>query len=111
MLNIIIILLLSLILLIFSYFIWRMHTIIKSYENFYINMKNYYLQTYTNLRSVDKNGSFESDDEIGFVFGYIKKTVEEINSNFFAGEDVEEDEEILKNRNRKDMMSSKIKKS
>lgn len=32
---------------------------------------------YKALKEVDKRGSFESDDEVGFVFTNIKKTVED----------------------------------
>lgn len=40
-----------------------------------INQRLY--QDYESLKEVDKRGSFESDDEVGFVFTTIKNTIED----------------------------------
>lgn len=40
-----------------------------------INQRLY--EDYETLKEVDKRGSFESDDEVGFVFVTIKNTIED----------------------------------
>ena len=37
-----------------------------------------YIKVLTRLKRVDSKGSFESDDEIGFVFKAIKTTIEDL---------------------------------
>lgn len=37
-----------------------------------------YIKILTKLKRVDSRGSFESDDEIGFVFKAIKTTIEDL---------------------------------
>jgi hypothetical protein len=37
-----------------------------------------YIKVFTKLKRIDRLGSFESDDEVGFVFKTIKNTIEEL---------------------------------
>ena len=37
-----------------------------------------YIKVLTKLKRIDRLGSFESDDEVGFVFKTIKNTIEEL---------------------------------
>lgn len=54
--------------------------IIKSYENYMINLSNTIKFSDKKLKEVDRKGSFESDDEVGFFFQQIKYLQEEINN-------------------------------
>jgi hypothetical protein len=54
--------------------------IIKSYENYMINLSNTIKFADKKLKEVDRKGSFESDDEVGFFFQQIKYLQEEINN-------------------------------
>lgn len=39
-----------------------------------------YIKVLSKLKRIDRLGSFESDDEVGFVFKTIKNTIEELKS-------------------------------
>jgi len=39
-------------------------------------------ESYSRMRQIDRLGSFESDDEIGFIFEDIKLIIEELNRKF-----------------------------
>jgi site-specific recombinase len=43
-----------------------------------VNLLTIYTQVLTKLVRIDKNGSFESDDEVGFVFKTLKNTIEDL---------------------------------
>lgn len=45
--------------------------------DFIVEVNQRLFQDYESLKEVDKRGSFESDDEVGFVFNTIKNTVED----------------------------------
>lgn len=49
-----------------------------TYQKLIKNLLDTYTNTYTTLKRVDRRGSFESDDEIGFVFKNIKNTIFEL---------------------------------
>lgn len=59
-----------------------------------INQRLY--EDYETLKEVDKRGSFESDDEVGFVFVTIKNTIEDsyafVNKFINPSKDEEEEE-------------------
>lgn len=50
-------------------------------------INNRFFEDYTNLKKIDARGSFESDDEVGFVFDTIKETVEK--TFVFLNENIE----------------------
>jgi len=43
---------------------------------------NYMKRAYDRMKEVDRLGSFESDDESGFIFQEIKSAIEELNETF-----------------------------
>lgn len=66
----------------------------RELENRYTNEENYImffrsiLETYVGvlakLKRIDRRGSFESDDEIGFVFKTIKNTISELHQQLLT---------------------------
>ncbi len=56
-------------------------------ENVYNSMK----RAYARLRKVDRLGSFEADDESGYIFDEIKNTIEQLNETYNL--DAEEEKE------------------
>jgi uncharacterized membrane protein YukC len=53
--------------------------IIKSYESYMVNFSNVIKFSEKKLQEIDHNGTFESDDEIGFFFKQIKFLQEQLN--------------------------------
>lgn len=51
-----------------------------SYLQFFKNLLETYIGVYSKLKRVDRKGSFESDDEIGFVFKSIKTTIGDLHN-------------------------------
>lgn len=56
-------------------------------ENAYNSMK----RAYARLKKVDRLGSFEADDESGYIFDEIKNTIEQLNETYNL--DAEEEKE------------------
>ncbi len=56
-------------------------------ENVYNSMK----RAYARLKKVDRLGSFEADDESGYIFDEIKNTIEQLNETYNL--DAEEEKE------------------
>ena len=56
-------------------------------ENTYNSLK----RAYARLRKVDRLGSFEADDESGYIFNEIKNTLEQLNETYNL--DAEEEKE------------------
>lgn len=54
--------------------------IIKSYENYIINLSNTIKFSDEKLKEVDRKGSFESDDEVGFFFKQLKYIQDQLNN-------------------------------
>ncbi len=54
--------------------------IIKSYENYMINLSNTIDFSDKKIKEVDRKGSFESDDEVGFFFQQLKYLQEQLNN-------------------------------
>lgn len=54
--------------------------IIKSYENYMINLSNTITFSEEKLKEIDRKGSFESDDEIGFFFKTLQYIQEQLNN-------------------------------
>jgi hypothetical protein len=54
--------------------------IIKSYENYMVNLSNTIDFSNEKIKEVDRKGSFESDDEVGFFFQQLKYLQEQLNN-------------------------------
>ena len=54
--------------------------IIKSYENYMINLSNTIDFSNNKLKEIDRKGTFDSDDEIGFFFQQLKYLQEQLNN-------------------------------
>ena len=57
-------------------------------ERVYISMMN----AYTRMKSLDRLGAFESDDETGYIFKEIKSAMEELNNEYNLDGDTQEKE-------------------
>tara|TARA_R100000657_G_C4625852_1_gene74951 strand:+ start:524 stop:808 length:285 start_codon:yes stop_codon:yes gene_type:complete len=53
-----------------------------NYYAFYNDLKKISNESYSRMRQIDRLGSFEADDEIGFIFKDIKLIIEELNRKF-----------------------------
>jgi hypothetical protein len=60
----------------------------KLVESVYISMMN----AYTRMKSLDRLGAFESDDETGYIFTEIKSAMEELNNEYNLDGDTQEKE-------------------
>lgn len=54
--------------------------IIKSYENYMVNISNTIEYADKKLKEIDRKGSFESDDEVGFFFKTLLFIQEQLNN-------------------------------
>jgi hypothetical protein len=54
--------------------------VIKSYENYMINLSNTIEFSNKKLKEVDAKGTFDSDDEIGFFFKTLQFLQEQLNN-------------------------------
>jgi hypothetical protein len=54
--------------------------IIKSYENYMVNLSNTIDFSNNKLKEIDRKGTFDSDDEIGFFFQQLKYLQEQLNN-------------------------------
>lgn len=54
--------------------------IIKSYENYMINLSNTINFSEKKLKEIDHKGTFTSDDEVGFFFQQLKYLQEQLNN-------------------------------
>ncbi len=52
------------------------------YYTFFDMLKNRINQSNSKLKQIDRLGSFQSDDEIGFIFKEIKDIMEKLNQGF-----------------------------
>ena len=84
---IITIIILSLIIVVLSFTTYNLlkknekcEDVIKSYENYMINLSNTIEFSNKKLKEVDAKGTFDSDDEIGFFFQQLKYLQEQLNS-------------------------------
>jgi len=53
---------------------------IKSYEEYMVNLSNTIEFSNTKLKEIDSKGSFESDDEVGFFFKTVQFLQEQLNN-------------------------------
>jgi len=54
--------------------------IIITYERYMINLSNTIKDSDKRLKEVDRKGSFESDDEVGFFFITLKEIQDQLNN-------------------------------
>jgi len=54
--------------------------IIKSYENYMVNLSNTIEFSDQKLKEVDSKGTFNSDDEVGFFFKTLQYLQEQLNN-------------------------------
>jgi hypothetical protein len=66
-------------------------------QNFIFSMRNRVLSHKSYLRQLDRNGSFESDDEVGFFFKELKQIINDISVYLDVNDDVDEEEQTPKN--------------
>jgi hypothetical protein len=52
------------------------------YEQFFQELKRISMSSYSEIRQIDRIGSFESDDETGIIFKNIKDIVIKLNEQF-----------------------------
>lgn len=52
------------------------------YYTFYNNLKSKTGEAYSRMKNIDRLGSFESDDETGYVFKELKDIVGQLNGDF-----------------------------
>jgi hypothetical protein len=52
------------------------------YYTFFSNLKSKVREAYSRMKNIDRLGSFESDDETGFIFKELKDIVEQLNGDF-----------------------------
>ena len=67
----------------------RLEEYIQELEDSNVNLYDFFKQlkarmseSNSRIRSIDRLGAFESDDQIGFIFKEIQDLVEELNRNF-----------------------------
>ena len=53
---------------------------IKSYENYMINLSNTIDFSNNKIKEIDRRGTFDSDDEVGFFFQQLKYLQEQLNN-------------------------------
>jgi hypothetical protein len=54
--------------------------IIKSYEDYMINLSTTIEESDKKLKEVDSRGTFEGDDEVGFFFKFLLSLQEQLNN-------------------------------
>lgn len=55
---------------------------IQQYDAFYDDLRSRVNESVTRMRQIDRLGSFEADDETGYVFKELKGIVESLNTRF-----------------------------
>jgi hypothetical protein len=54
--------------------------VIKSYENYMVNLSTTIEFSNTKLKEIDSKGTFDSDDEVGFFFKTLQFIQEQLNN-------------------------------
>ena len=52
------------------------------YFNFFTSLKTRVSDSYSHLKNIDRLGSFENDDETGYIFKELKKVIEALKQGF-----------------------------
>ena len=66
---------------------------IIEYDETLINVYTHIENAYTRMKNIDKLGSFESDDESGYIFDEIKLILQDLNDEYELNDNEEETEE------------------
>ena len=89
MISYIIILMLSLVVIVLIYNIYNLIKQAEAEEVYSENLEQIILdikakvgRSYSKIKNIDRRGSFEADDEIGFIFKDIKSIINELYQNF-----------------------------
>lgn len=54
---------------------------VAGYEDWFATFRLKVLESYNKLKEVDRKGSFEADDEVGFIFKELKQVIEDLNTH------------------------------
>jgi len=54
----------------------------NEYFNFFTSLKTRVSDSYSHLKNIDRLGSFENDDETGYIYKELKKIIEALNQGF-----------------------------
>ena len=81
----IILVLISLLFVTSCYVIWNLTTKIELLEDWIEDFINTVEKVNSDLKKADYRGSFEADDEVGFIFKEIKNTIKQLDR--FKGEE------------------------
>ncbi len=65
-----------------SEYIDELETSNTEYYNFFTQLKTKIGEASSQIKNADRLGSFEADDETGFVFKTIKEVIEDLNKGF-----------------------------
>jgi len=52
------------------------------YFNFFTSLKTRVSDSYSHLKNIDRLGSFENDDETGYIYKELKKVIEALKQGF-----------------------------
>ena len=77
---------------------WNSSQLNQQYEEVITEMKLQLDETYERLKTVDLDGAFEADDEVGFVFSYIYEMIRELNQTFNPEKEYEQQEKKQKEK-------------
>jgi predicted cation transporter len=79
----------TLLILVALYTIWnllrkveRLEDDIIEYDETLVNVYTHIENAYIRMKAIDKLGSFESDDETGYIFDEIKLILQELNDEY-----------------------------
>lgn len=85
------------------FLVWNLLSKVEKYEEDILSkdeyiekFKNMVDDSYTRLKQIDLNGSFEADDEVGHFFKSLKEII--FNLDAYYKNYVEEPEEVLQNK-------------
>ena len=53
-----------------------------NYYTFFSNLKSKVRESYYRMKNIDRLGSFEADDETGFIFKELKDIADQLNGDF-----------------------------
>lgn len=54
----------------------------EDYFNFFTRLKTHVSDSYSHLKNIDRLGSFQSDDETGYIYNELKKIIEALKQGF-----------------------------
>jgi len=54
----------------------------NEYFNFFTSLKTRVSDSYSHLKNIDRLGSFENDDETGYIYKELKKIIEALKQGF-----------------------------